>query len=66
LQKRLVRFASWHLPISEKVRNVFTFMFALFYGGLRRKRVAFSDFDWKAQNLVVVLGAMLGGFVAVL
>jgi hypothetical protein len=30
------------------------------------KRVAF-DFDWKAQrwNLVVVLGAMLGGFVAV-
>ena len=31
------------------------------------KRVAFFDFDWKAQhwNLVVVLGAMLGGFVAV-
>jgi hypothetical protein len=30
------------------------------------KRVAFH-FDWKAQrwNLVVVLGAMLGGFVAV-
>ncbi|MFV8376665.1 YeeE/YedE family protein [Flavobacterium sp. LB1P71] len=30
-------------------------------------RVAFFDFDWKAQrwNLVVVLGAMLGGFVAV-
>ncbi|MEZ7498056.1 YeeE/YedE thiosulfate transporter family protein [Flavobacterium sp. Arc3] len=31
------------------------------------KRVAFFDFDWKAQrwNLVVVLGAMLGGFIAV-
>ena len=31
------------------------------------KRVSFFDFDWKAQrwNLVVVLGAMLGGFVAV-
>jgi uncharacterized protein len=31
------------------------------------KRVAFFDFDWKASrwNLVVVLGAMLGGFVAV-
>lgn len=31
------------------------------------KRVAFFDFDWKAQrwNLVVVVGAMLGGFVAV-
>jgi uncharacterized membrane protein YedE/YeeE len=30
------------------------------------KRVSFFDFDWKAQrwNLVVVLGAMLGGFVA--
>jgi hypothetical protein len=29
------------------------------------KRVA--DFDWKAQrwNLVVVVGAMLGGFIAV-
>lgn len=31
------------------------------------KRVSFFDFDWKLQrwNLVVVLGAMLGGFVAV-
>ena len=31
------------------------------------KRVVFFDFDWKSQrwNLVVVLGAMLGGFVAV-
>lgn len=31
------------------------------------KRVAFFDFDWKLQrwNLVVILGAMLGGFVAV-
>jgi uncharacterized membrane protein YedE/YeeE len=31
------------------------------------KRVSFFDFDWKAQrwNLVVVLGAMLGGFVTV-
>ncbi|MGO4822084.1 MULTISPECIES: YeeE/YedE family protein [unclassified Flavobacterium] len=31
------------------------------------KRVSFFDFDWKSQrwNLVVVLGAMLGGFVAV-
>lgn len=31
------------------------------------KRVSFFDFDWKAQrwNLLVVLGAMLGGFVAV-
>lgn len=31
------------------------------------KRVGFFDFDWKKQrwNLVVVLGAMLGGFVAV-
>jgi len=31
------------------------------------KHVSFFDFDWKAQrwNLVVVLGAMLGGFVAV-
>jgi uncharacterized membrane protein YedE/YeeE len=31
------------------------------------KRTVFFDFDWKAQrwNLVVVLGAMLGGFVAV-
>jgi uncharacterized membrane protein YedE/YeeE len=31
------------------------------------KRVAFFDFDWKAQrwNLVVVVGAMLGGFIAV-
>jgi uncharacterized membrane protein YedE/YeeE len=30
------------------------------------KRVAFFDFDWKAQlwNLLVVLGAILGGFVA--
>jgi hypothetical protein len=36
----------------------------LFYG--LGKRVAFH-FDWKAQrwNLVVVLGAMIGGFVAV-
>jgi len=31
------------------------------------KRVSFFDFDWKSQrwNLVVVAGAMLGGFVAV-
>lgn len=31
------------------------------------KRTAFFDFDWKEQrwNLVVVVGAMLGGFVAV-
>ena len=31
------------------------------------KQVSFFDFDWKAQrwNLMVVLGAMLGGFVAV-
>jgi uncharacterized membrane protein YedE/YeeE len=31
------------------------------------KRMSFFDFDWKAQcwNLLVVLGAMLGGFVAV-
>ena len=31
------------------------------------KHTAFFDFDWKSQrwNLVVVLGAMLGGFVAV-
>lgn len=31
------------------------------------KKVSFFDFDWKSQrwNLVVVLGAMLGGFVAV-
>ncbi len=31
------------------------------------KRVSFFNFDWKSQrwNLVVVLGAMLGGFVAV-
>lgn len=31
------------------------------------KRVRFFDFDWKSQrwNLVVVAGAMLGGFVAV-
>ena len=31
------------------------------------KKVAFFDYDWKAQrwNLVIVLGAMLGGFVAV-
>lgn len=30
-------------------------------------KVSFFDFDWKAQrwNLTVVLGAMLGGFVAV-
>ncbi|AWG22362.1 YeeE/YedE family protein [Flavobacterium faecale] len=30
------------------------------------KKVAFFDFDWKSQrwNLLVVLGAMLGGFVA--
>ncbi len=30
-------------------------------------KIPFFDFDWKAQrwNLVVVLGAMLGGFVAV-
>lgn len=31
------------------------------------KQVSFFDFDWKTQrwNLLVVLGAMLGGFVAV-
>ncbi len=31
------------------------------------KKVSLFDFDWKAQrwNLLVVLGAMLGGFVAV-
>lgn len=31
------------------------------------KKVAYFDFDWKANkwNLIVVLGAMLGGFVAV-
>ena len=31
------------------------------------KKVPFFDFDWKEQrwNLLVVLGAMLGGFVAV-
>lgn len=31
------------------------------------KRVPFFDFDWKSQrwNLLVVFGAMLGGFVAV-
>ncbi|GIZ07702.1 YeeE/YedE family protein [Flavobacterium sp. UMI-01] len=31
------------------------------------KRVAFFDFDWKTQkwNLLVVLGAMLGGYFAV-
>lgn len=30
------------------------------------KRVSFFDFDWKAQrwNLIVVIGAMFGGFVA--
>jgi hypothetical protein len=32
-----------------------------------RENVLLFDFDWKAQrwNLVVVLGAMIGGFVAV-
>jgi uncharacterized protein len=31
------------------------------------KKVAFFDFDWKSQrwNFIVVLGAMVGGFVAV-
>lgn len=31
------------------------------------KKVSFFNFDWKSQrwNLVVVLGAMLGGFIAV-
>lgn len=31
------------------------------------KRLSFFDFDWKARrwNLLVVLGAMMGGFVAV-
>jgi uncharacterized membrane protein YedE/YeeE len=31
------------------------------------KYVSFFDFDWKSQrwNLIVILGAMLGGFVAV-
>ncbi|MGQ7944577.1 YeeE/YedE family protein [Flavobacterium sp. WC2509] len=31
------------------------------------KRISYFDFDWKANrwNLVVVLGAMVGGFVAV-
>lgn len=31
------------------------------------KRVAFFDFNWKSQrwNLIVVLGAMVGGFIAV-
>ncbi len=31
------------------------------------KKIPFFDYDWKAQrwNLLVVLGAMLGGFVAV-
>ena len=30
------------------------------------KKVSFFDFDWKAQkwNLIVVLGAMVGGFIA--
>jgi hypothetical protein len=32
-----------------------------------RQRTPFFDFDWKSQrwNLLVVLGAMIGGFVAV-
>jgi uncharacterized protein len=31
------------------------------------KKVGFFDFDWKSQrwNFIVVLGAMVGGFVAV-
>ena len=46
--------------MSSNLRSMCTIMGA-------GKRTAFFDFDWKAQrwNLVVVLGAMLGGFVAV-
>jgi hypothetical protein len=38
----------------------------MFYGRLGETRSPF-DFDWKAQrwNLVVVVGAMMGGFIAV-
>lgn len=46
--------------MSSNLRSMCTIMGA-------GKRTAFFDFDWKAQrwNLVVVLGGMLGGFVAV-
>ncbi len=46
--------------MSSNLRSMCTIMGA-------GKRTAFFDFDWKAQrwNLVVVVGAMLGGFVAV-
>jgi uncharacterized membrane protein YedE/YeeE len=46
--------------MSSNLRSMCTIMGA-------GKRTAFFDFDWKEQrwNLVVVAGAMLGGFVAV-
>lgn len=46
--------------MSSNLRSMCTIMGA-------GKRTAFFDFDWKGQrwNLVVVAGAMLGGFVAV-
>lgn len=46
--------------MSSNLRSMCTIMGA-------GKHTAFFNFDWKAQrwNLVVVLGAMLGGFVAV-
>lgn len=45
--------------MSSNLRSMCTIMGA-------GKRTAFFDFDWKSQrwNLVVVLGAVLGGFVA--
>ncbi|MBE0392278.1 hypothetical protein HNQ02_001250 [Flavobacterium sp. 7E] len=46
--------------MSSNLRSMCTIMGA-------GKRTKFFDFDWKSQrwNLIVVLGAMLGGFVAV-
>jgi hypothetical protein len=45
--------------MSSNLRSMCTIMGA-------GKRTAFFDFDWKSQrwNLLVVLGAMLGGYVA--
>lgn len=71
----------WHWSVSGLLISLT--MFALLYAGktfgfssnLRTmcsiagagRRVAFFDYDWKAQrwNLVFALGAMLGGFIAV-
>ena len=50
----------------KNIWDVFKLTNLLYYCRCRKKNRGFFDFDWKAQrwNLIVVLGAVIGGFIA--